>query len=493
MKRFWCMALAILMLLACFAGCKKKAENQESSGNETTASTETSNPYDVYDDLGDLTFGTKDSPVDFTVLQWDSYDPDWCIDPEITESPVGEELFQRQLVMEERFNIAFTFVESGGKHGGIADFNKKIETSITSGLHAYDLAGHYSTGASLLITNGYAKNLLDVKNLDLSKSYWPEDLLGANVVNNQLYFLTGYLAPSYFGNIACVFYNQNTISAMSYQDPISLVDSNEWTFDKMKEMAVGLYDDSNNSTSVDREDTFGLVFNQVAAPIDALSVACGVKLMDISDEGRLRMSPSCYNTKGQGIMDYLTKLINENEAVFLDDSSNSDFGSVFSSGRALFTVDQLNNMPQFMENATFTIGVVPVPKYDTTQDRFYSSIGPQYTLFTVPADAKNTDMSGALLEALEAYSYRELFPVIYEENFKLLYSKDSDMSRMVTLVYESVSLDPAKTWGDAADIYWVTRASLTGGDSWSTGLGQYRDTSWAGQIELLNKYLFHEE
>jgi hypothetical protein len=487
------MTLVTLMFLSCFTGCGKKNQEQESEENTTAASTEASNPYDVHDNLGDLTFGTKESPTDFVVLQWDSYDPDWCIDPEITESSVGEELYLRQLYMEDRFKIAFSFVESSGKHGGIAAFNEKIETSILNGLQAYDLAGHYSTGASLLITNGYAKNLLEVKNLDLSRTYWPQDLLGANVVNNQLYFLSGYLAPSYFGNIACVFYNQNTISAMSYQDPVDLVDSNEWTFDKLKEMAVGLYDDNNDSLTVDRDDTFGLVFNMKAAPIDALSIACGVKLMDIGSDGRLRLSPTCYNTKGLGVMNYLTKLINENDAVFIDSDYGNDFGGVFAGGRSLFLVDQFNNIRGYMDKASFTIGVVPVPKYETTQERYYSSIGPQYTMFTIPANAKNSDMSGALLEALESYSYRELFPVLYEENFKLQYSKDSDMSRMVTLIYESVSLDPAKTWGDAADIYWVTRTSLCGGDSWSTRLGKLRETTWNGQIEKLNKYLFHEE
>ncbi len=492
MKRFWCIALVILLLLPCIAGCKKKQEGQEPGSTDNT-STETSNPYELYDDLGDLTFGTAESPTDFVVLQWDSYDPDWCIDPEITSSAVGEELYLRQIQMEERFHIAFSFVESTGHHGGIAEFNKKIESSISSGLHAYDLAGHYSTGASLLITNGYAKNLLDVQHLDLSKGYWPADLLAANVVNDQLYFLTGYLAPSYFGNIACVFYNQNTISAMGYQDPVELVDSNEWTFDKLKEMALGLYKDSNNTTEVDRGDTFGLLFNQKAGSIDALSVACGIKLMEVNSEGRLALSNSCYNTKALGIMDYLTKLLNENDAVFVDAATGSDdFGIVFKEGRALFLVEQFNSIKDNKAAAQFTIGVVPVPKYESSQSRFYSSVGPQYSMFTIPADAKNADMSGALLEALEAYSYRELFPVIYEENFKLQYSKDSDMSRMVTLIYESASLDPAKTWGDAADIYWITRSSILGGDSWSTTLAENRDTTWKSQIDALNKYLFHE-
>ena len=493
MKRFWCIALAVFLFLPCFAGCKKKQEAQEPGSTENT-STETSNPYELYDDLGDLTFGTPENPTDFVVLQWDSYDPDWCIDPAITSSAVGEELYLRQLQMEERFHIAFSFVESTGHHGGIAEFNAKIESSISSGLHAYDLAGHYSTGASLLITNGYAKNLLNVNHLDLSKDYWPADLLAANVVNDQLYFLTGYLAPSYFGNIACVFYNQDTISAMGYQDPVELVDSNEWTFDKLKEMALGLYQDSSNNTEVDREDTFGLLFNQKAGSIDALSVACGIKLMEVNSEGRLALSKSCYNTKALGIMDYLTKLLNENDAVFVDTATDSnDFGIVFKEGRSLFLIEQFNSIKDNIASAQFTIGVVPVPKYESSQSRFYSSVGPQYSMFTIPADAKNADMSGALLEALESYSYRELFPVIYEENFKLQYSKDSDMSRMVTLIYESASLDPAKTWGDAANIYWITRSSILGGDSWSTTLAANRDTTWKSQIDALNQYLFHED
>lgn len=494
MKRFWCMALAALLFLLCLAGCGQKKPAQGETSQTTAAGTaEPQDPYAVSDDLGDLKFGTAEDPTSFTVLQWDSYDPDWCIDIEKVSSPVGEELYARQLYIEQRFGILFRFVEVAGKYSSITELNKRIETSIINGLQEYDLAGHYSVGASLLITSGYAHNLLNVKYLDLNKSYWPQDLLAANVIQEQLYFLSGYLAPSYFGNIACTFYNQNTIDAMGYENPVALVDDREWTFDKMREMAVSMYQDTNASGTIDRGDTFGLVFNQAAAPIDALSVACGVHLMDISSEGRLQLSPSCYNTRAIGIMDFLKKLVTENDAVFIDRDSGTEFGSVFTSGRALFSIGQLNDMPTFKDAAEFSIGVVPVPRYEETQERYYSSIGPQFTMFTIPADAKNPDMSGAILEALEAYSYRELFPVVYEENFKLQYSKDGDMSRMVTLIYESTSLDPAKTWGDAAELYWVTRSSIIGnGDSWGTKLAGNRETTWASAIEALNKYLFHE-
>ncbi|MBQ8849033.1 MAG: hypothetical protein IJ011_01715 [Clostridia bacterium] len=493
MKRILCFLLALLMLSALLVGCKKNGEEGNTDASDTVSTNaESVDPYDVHDDLGNLKFGTKDKPVEFTVLQWDSYDPDWCIDPSDRETNIVlNELYNRQLYMEDRFGIVFSFVEVGGKYNGIEDFNKRIEASIMGGTHSYDLAGHYSVGASLLITNGYAHNLLDVDHLDLEKSYWPSDLLEANTVNNQMYFLTGYLAPSYFGNIASVFYNKSIIESMSFEDPVALVDNNQWTFEKLQQMSVGMYEDTKNN-GVDREDEFGIVFNQGAAPIDALSVACGVRIIDINSEGRLQLSPSCYSTKGVGIIDELTKLVSQNNAVFIDKDSGDDFGGVFSSGRSLFTIGQLNDMTTFSTKASFEIGAVPLPKYDTDQEAFYSSIGPQFTLFTIPADAKDPDMTGAILEALEAYSYREVFPVVYEQNFKLKYSSDSDMSRMVTLIYESTRLDPAKTWGNAANLYWITRASITGGDSWATRLGKYRNTTWQSSIDALNKYLFHE-
>ena len=494
MKRILCFLLAALMLSALLVGCKKKGEdvNTEPSDTVSATNTEAVDPYDVHDDLGDLKFGTKSNPVEFTVLQWDSYDPDWCVDPSDRETNIVlNELYNRQLYMEDRFGIVFSFVEVGGKYNGIQEFNQKIEASIMGGSHAYDLAGHYSVGASLLITNGYAHNLLDVEHLDLAKSYWPKDLLDANIVNGQMYFLTGYLAPSYFGNIASVFYNKNTVESMSFENPVELVDNNQWTFEKMKQMSLNLYADTKNN-GVDREDNFGIVFNQGAAPIDALSVACGVKILDIGSNGRLQLSPTCYSTLGVGIIDELTKLVSQNNAVFIDLESGDDFGGVFSSGRALFNIGQLNDMVTYTQKASFDIGAVPLPKYDTDQEAFYSSVGPQFTMFTIPADAKDPDMTGALLEALEAYSYREVFPVVYEQNFKLKYSSDSDMSRMVTLIYESTRLDPAKTWGNAADLYWITRPSISGGDSWSTRLGQYRNTTWQSSIDALNKYLFHE-
>lgn len=491
MKKFLALFLAILMLAMTLVGCKSEEQEEESTAGESDASTETANPYDVYDSLGDLKFGTAENPVEFSVIQWDSYDPDWCIDITMKDSSiVGQELYERQLYMEERFGIVFAFTEVKGRYSSITELNQKIEGSIMSGAKEYDLAGHYSVGASLNVTSGYAHNLLDVEYLDLSRSYWPADLLGANVINGQLYFLSGYLAPSYFGNIVAVGYNQGMIDNMSFENPVALVDGGAWTLGKMKEMAINLYDDSDNSNSVTEKDNFGIVLGNSGSPLDALVASAGVKIMDIGSDGKLQLSPSCYSTKAIGIVDTFTKLVTQNNAVYVH-NNNDTYGDIFTEERTLFYIDQLNSIRNAISESDFGIGVVPLPKYDTDQQVYHSSIGYQYSMFTIPADAKDPNMSAALLEALEAYSYRELFPVLYEENFKIKYAKDEDMGRMVTLIYESVMLDPARTWGDAAALYWVMRASLIGaGDSWSTKLAANRDTTYKTSIDALNTYLF---
>ena len=220
MKRILCILLALLMLVPMVVSCKKDAEEADES-SEDTVSTETVNPYDVYDNLGDLKFGTAEDPVEFSVLNWEPYIADWCIDYSMVDkSIVGAELYERQVYMEERFGIVFVFSEVKGGYNSIPEVNQKVEASIMSGSKSYDLVGHYSVGASLLVTNGYAYNLLEVDHLDLSRSYWPADLLEINVVNNQLYFLSGYLAPTYFQNIVGVFYNQKTIDDYSFENPV---------------------------------------------------------------------------------------------------------------------------------------------------------------------------------------------------------------------------------------------------------------------------------
>ena len=65
------------------------------------------------------------------------------------------------------------------------------------------------------------------------------------------------------------------------------------------------------------------------------------------------------------------------------------------------------------------------------------------------------------------------------------------MGRMITLMYETVMLDPAKTWGDAAALYWVFRTPIIGGGmNWSTQLAERRETVYQSSIDALNNYLF---
>lgn len=501
MKKLLCFLLAMLMLLTVLVGCRKTEEDEASDDVTENTGTETTNPYDVYDDLGDLKFGTSANPVDFTVLQWDGYQPDWCTDAsEKDANNVTSELYERQIYMEDRFGIAISIVEVGGKGNSSAEIQSKIEASVSSGSHSYDLVGHFSDGASATVTNGYSYNLLDVDYLNLSKSYWPKDMLATNTVNNQMYFLTGYLAPSYFGCIEAVFYNKELMEDLGFvgeNDPVALVDNNKWTFETFKQMTSNLYEDNTQkgTSGADIEDKYGLVFNSTANPIDAMPVAFGIRMMEVDAEngGKLVLSGSCSSTRGVGIVGEINKFVAQNENVYVVDGDDNvpSYGYVFHSGNALFTVDQLNNIPQFIEKADFEIGAVPLPKYNVDQGAYYCALSKQFTLFTIPADAKDPDMTGAILEALEAYSYREIFPVIYEQNFKAKYSADTYMSRMVTLIYESALLDPAVMWGKGADLYWEMRTSVYNPTvSWKRVLDEHKDTVWKGNIDKLNNYLF---
>ncbi len=462
-----------------------KGNNTDGNSSDTGGESESENRYDVQDDMGELDFKGER----FDILQWDAYINEWSFNSDVS-SMVDSQLYARQKRVEKRLNITFNVIISTGKYEGINNFNRKIEESVTGGVRAYDLAAHYSLGAARSAINGYALNLLDTEHLNLNKEYWPAEFYNSCVVNDQLYFITGYLTPTVFENLSVVFYNQDIIDRDFLEDPVALVDSNQWTYEKMYNMSKGMYADSVSGSGKDAADTYGIVTNNRTGQVDALAVGAGIRGIDINPStGRLELSYQATSARTASVLSQLHAYFVDSEASYMPAKDESP-RAIFASGRSLFAVDRLNYQRANLTNATFTVGIVPVPKWDSDQTSFYSSLDPQHTMYTIPSDAVDGDMSSAVLEAMSSDGYQNLFPTIFEEVFKKRYSKDDNMSRMIDIVNESILFEPARAWGNLT-LFWMFRAPISGGGAWSTALAGGQD-GWQDEIDSLNKYLFHE-
>jgi len=82
-------------------------------------------------------------------------------------------------------------------------------------------------------------------------------------------------------------------------------------------------------------------------------------------------------------------------------------------------------------------GIIPLPKMDENQTEYKALIHNNSEYVTIPKTAKDPLMSGAVIEALCAESYRSVVEPFYESAMKLKYSRDAYSGQCIDLISAS--------------------------------------------------------
>jgi len=92
-------------------------------------------------------------------------------------------------------------------------------------------------------------------------------------------------------------------------------------------------------------------------------------------------------------------------------------------------------------------GIVPLPKYDEAQDKYYSLVN-SYTgaLLGVPKSAENLDRVSIILEALSAESRYTLQPAYYDITLQRKYARDEESEAMLDIIFGSRVYDIGSTY-----------------------------------------------
>lgn len=124
------------------------------------------------------------------------------------------------------------------------------------------------------------------------------------------------------------------------------------------------------------------------------------------------------------------------------------FGSVdycvpiFEDGRSLFLSINMVYMMFFIRDMEDDFGIVPIPKYDETQDEYVS-----YCNTWMPAGAAmpitnpDPERSARIMETLAYLSYQNVAPAVYEVTLREKVARDSDSSLMMELIFDNTFFD----------------------------------------------------
>lgn len=456
--RFICLAMVALFCLSAVACAQSNddttvdtttaqaaVENTPAEETTTASDEETTAPQKLSALPDDLDF--EGATVNF--LYWNDVErPEFFADS-MTGDNVNDAIYQRNLNVEDRLKVQLNYIGEKGNVSNSDNFLKKVQNSFNAGAKEFDILASHSRTGGVVAAGGMAMDLLDIDDsyIDLSMPWWPESITETATIGDKMYFISGDISTNTLHFMYGVYYNADQITALGLEDPTPLALDGKWTLDKMIAMSENLYQDNNGNEKKDFGDTFGLTTLYFHA--DSFYSGAGMRWIDKDANGNTIVSPDYSSEKAINLAEKLAAWFNTNDCY--TENNNANTYNTFSQGRALFAQNRIyiadNTHASGLNNASFKYGVVPIPKYEESQERYYTTVGNPFTLYEIMLGCDKTEMATAVLECLGEEGYNLTTPAIFEVNMKYKYSSNDQTAQAFDLIRSNIIFDLGRLFG----------------------------------------------
>ncbi len=345
--------------------------------------------------------------------------------PEENGDAFNDARYEYARKVEERLNITISEITS--------DSVNDPKVAMLAGEDAYDIVTH---GAARAI--GYAKEKLtyildDLTYVDLDRPYWDADVASQLSINNKNYFLTAPFNLQIYDFMTVLAFNKEMVTNFELSNPYELVKTDDWTIDNYTEMAVAITDDINGDGTFDENDRYGLIcMSKTVLP--AFWIAAGERTVAKDEDDRLYFA-ALGNERFASVIEKIFTVTWDNNSW----NAKSSVATDFKNNKSLFYATILYNIKSLRDMET-DFGILPFPKYDETQEEYYSRLDAVY-LFSVPVTNSDIDRTSAVIEALACEAYYTVLPAYYDIMLKGKIARDNESSEMLDLMFGSRLID----------------------------------------------------
>ncbi len=445
MKRVLCAILATLMLSSSLAACATAGNDPEET-NDQTGAEETETRSLLSDMLpDDLDYGDDE----VTIIS--RYKAGWT-DCEIgveglKGEPVNDAVFERNKAVEERLHIQIISIEdNSSSHSAVVG---KVANAVRGGNKDYDImaAPCYTTLPETL--NGTFADLRGetCEYLDLDRPWWTQGFHDAVEYNGSQFAVLGSMVLSMYRFGFVTVFNKSLFDDLTEAYPYEYVKNGTWTLDKQAQIVPLFYKDDGNGIQDATGDVYGLA-SSTYTNIDAYWSACKLDIIKKDEDGALQVVQDVDRLHGT-VEKLIHLFFNTNNATYGVSGTDDDIiwdtiRQMFADGEAAMASLRFMEMENsVMRNMEQEYGVVPMPKYDETQDNHYTLLHDQFTVVAVPTTVTGDRLvqMSAVLEAMSSASYNIVKPVYYEENLRTKIAQDPTASEMMDIITGNVYID----------------------------------------------------
>jgi len=434
--------LALLLFLIIFTSCGTKTENDPDTSSLLI---ETNPPEtEIKDSLPD--------GLDFQGAIINLYIREADLDNEFyAESENGDiindAIYRRNLAVEERLNLKLNVIPGPGWQSYDIAMNN-MRKSVASDDQTYDIIAGWSARVPILAAEGLFLNLYDLKYLNLSEVWWNKSITDELTIAGKLNFAAGDINTSVLATCLIIFENIKIREDLNLPNIYDTVFDNKWTFDYMYNLVKGIYQDLNGDGIRDIEDFYGAGWCQGNYNVAFMSSsnihmtkkdANNIPYLDIEHE------------KVAALVNKVYDFIYNNGGLF---DNKVEIMEMFTSDRCYLSSGYLYFPHSYYRNMETDYGIIPYPKYDEHQEKYYTGIQNGLALMCVLKNCAKTNAVGALMEAMASESYKSVTPVYFDTAMKVKYARDEIVPKMLDIIREGIDLNFAKIYSySLADVW----------------------------------------
>ena len=454
MKRTLALLLSLCMLAGCFVSCSETPE-QETAGTDPdapsadqTAPEEVPEPdkdslearEDVSDDLPEKDFGGKT----FCVAGDNGYE-EYYLTAEQNGEVVNDAVWLRNQTVTERFN--FTLDANVFDEGSITG---NVKNSVLAGDDAYQLIAGHIIYLGMAAVDKIMYDMRELPYIDFTRPWWSSSTTDDLTYKGMTFIGIGDFALSAVAETYCMFYNKSIAADHSLPDMYDLVYAGDWTIDREIELSEGVYTDLNGDGQRDKGDLYALSTSTKSAA-NAYLWALGKKIASQQPDGTYEIS--YFDEKMVSVMEKLYQMYYETDQVYFEVSHNPLVA--FEPGLALFADGIFGQATSTLRDVEFDYGIIPYPKWDTAQEKYYTSVDGGHEGLAVVKSITDPEFVGIVTEVLCAESWKKTVPAYYDTALKYKGARDYESIAMIDMIMESRVFDLGYVYGGWGPVFWI--------------------------------------
>jgi len=407
-------------------------ENDNIEPIDETAATEQLRP-----DLPEVDY--SGDPFTFLVKEWDT-NGYWGAYDIYAENENGEAIndavYKRNRTIESKLNINIEEV----RNSNIGDLTKR---SVLADDPAYDCVMPSFANAASMASDGFLLSFNRLPYVNLNNPWWDQNAQNLSI-GGRLFFTAGDLGVMDKDSMFIVMFNKTVAQNSGIENLYSLVRENKWTIDKFHSIIKDVSMDIDGDGIMSFDDLAGLASSDFAINVLYYNTGETVTRKDPDDFPYLTMKSERGALAAEKAFEIITDksaTILANEMKGIANPWTDGINKMFQEDRALFLLAQITfiHRTRTMES---DFGILPSPKLDETQDRYYSSINPVASAcIAVPVTVRDRDKTSVILEAMTAESRYTLIPAYYDITITNKMIRDEESAEMLDIILSSRVFD----------------------------------------------------